>query len=46
MSIRSAVNWRRQAVRLLIREAFAEGEEPTLTCALHPGEQLQVPRFE
>jgi penicillin-binding protein 1B len=32
--------------RSVIREAFAEGDEPTLTCALHPGEQVQAPRFE
>ena len=30
----------------VIREAFIEGEEPALTCALHPGEQVQAPRFE
>jgi penicillin-binding protein 1B len=30
----------------VIREAFVEGEEPALTCALHPGEQAQAPRLE
>jgi penicillin-binding protein 1B len=30
----------------VIREAFIEGEEPSVTCALHPGEQMQVPRLE
>jgi penicillin-binding protein 1B len=30
----------------VIREAFVEGEEPALTCALHPGEQVQAPRLE
>jgi len=30
----------------VIREAFIEGEEPALTCALHPGEQVQAPRLE
>ncbi|HEX6436461.1 MAG TPA: PBP1A family penicillin-binding protein [Candidatus Binatia bacterium] len=30
----------------VIREAFIEGEEPALTCALHPGEQMQAPRLE
>jgi penicillin-binding protein 1B len=30
----------------VIREAFVEGDEPALTCALHPGEQVQAPRFE
>jgi penicillin-binding protein 1B len=29
-----------------IREAFAEGDEPTLTCALHPGEPLSSPNPE
>lgn len=30
----------------VIREAFIEGEEPSVTCALHPGEQMQAPRLE
>ena len=30
----------------VIREAFIEGEEPSVPCALHPGEQMQAPRLE
>ena len=30
----------------VIHEAFIEGDEPTLTCPLHPGSSLQMSKFE